>query len=309
MHDITRYVMTNRDAPILDGVDREATAAALSAAIVRTALGVRGYRQAQQQEEFFKALGDNAKASKLRERMPDRFRVLVEKYTENGPLQNVYVPADRFQQYFQSVGMDPVQVARDVGVTNYDEALATGGDLAIPMADFATVIAPTDHLQGLMEDLRLRQEDMTPREAREFERRRKEWEADILEQVKATSARRRRRSSSRCATGSWANWRGAALSARPPKRMPTFREGLHHDGAAGRRRSDDAYGAVRPARRHADARRCWPACLGWTRISTRCWTACAPVTCPSRPRRAWEVACRVHSRCRWPAGLGRDARH
>jgi hypothetical protein len=106
LHDITRYVMTNRDAPILEWVDREMTAAALSAAIVRTALGVRGYRQAQQQEEFFKALGDNAKASKLRERMPDRFRALVEKYTENGPLQNVYVPADRFQQYFQSVGMD-----------------------------------------------------------------------------------------------------------------------------------------------------------------------------------------------------------
>jgi hypothetical protein len=184
LHDITRYVMTNRDAPILEGVEREMTAAALSAAIVRTALGVRGYRQDKQQEEFFTALGDTAKASKLRERMPEKFRGLIEKYTADGPVANVYVPAAQFQQYFQSQNIDPLQIAETAGVTNYHEALATGGDLVIPMADFATVIAPTDHLQGLMQDMRLRQDEMTPREAKEFEQRRKEWEADILEQAK-----------------------------------------------------------------------------------------------------------------------------
>ena len=166
LHDVTRRVLTNEDAKLLEGVDREMTAAGLSAAIVRSALGVRGLRSAQQTEDFFTALGDSATSSKLRERLPERFQALVEKYTENGPVQNVFVPAEKFVEYFQSVGMDPQQIAAEAGAKNLDEALATGGDIVIPMANFATTIAPTDHLQGLMQDLRLRQDELTIRETR-----------------------------------------------------------------------------------------------------------------------------------------------
>ena len=44
-------------------------------------------------------------------------------------------------------------------------ALASGGDLAIPMADFAAHIAPSEHYKGLAQDLRFNPEDITLREA------------------------------------------------------------------------------------------------------------------------------------------------
>lgn len=166
LHDIARRTLTNKDAAIGEGIDREMSAAALSAAIVRSALGIKGHRQAQQTEDFFKALGDQSTNSKLRERMPERFKALMEKYTAGGPVENVFIPAEKFQEYFQSQQIDPAEVAVEVGAKNFAEALASGGDVVIPMADFATHIAPTDHLQGLMQDLRLRQDEMTQREAK-----------------------------------------------------------------------------------------------------------------------------------------------
>lgn len=183
LHDVTRRVLTNEDAKLLEGVDREMTAAGLSAAIVRSALGVRGLRSAQQTEDFFTALGDSSKASTLRERLPERFQALVERYTQDGPVQNVFVPAEKFVEYFQSVGMDPQQIAAEAGAKNLDEALATGGDIVIPMANFATTIAPTDHLQGLMQDLRLRQDELTIRETRLEEANRDETDRRLQDEI------------------------------------------------------------------------------------------------------------------------------
>lgn len=165
LHDISRRVLTNKDAELLDGVDREMSAAALSAAIVRSAMGIKGHRNAQQTQQFFEALGEQSTDSKLRERMPERFKALMEKYTAGGPVENAFIPADKFAEYFQSQQIDPREAATEAGAKNFAEALASGGDVVIPMADFATHIAPTDHLQGLMQDLRLRQDELTSREA------------------------------------------------------------------------------------------------------------------------------------------------
>ena len=188
LHDVSRRILTNQDAEVLQGVGREMTAAGLSAAIVRTALGVRGFRQAQQTEDFFKALGEDSKASKLRERLPERFKELVASYTEDGPVQNVFIPAERFRQYFQEAGIDPAQAAQEVGAKNFTEALATGGDVVISMADFATHVAPTDHLQGLMPDLRLRQDEMTIRESKLEEANRDEQDRRIQEEIDRINA-------------------------------------------------------------------------------------------------------------------------
>lgn len=185
LHDLTRRLLTNRDAEILQGVDREASAAALSAAIVRSALGVRGFRQAQQTEDFFRALGDESKSAKLRERLPERFQALIDRYTEDGPVKEVMIPAKQFTEYFQSVGMDPAQIAAQAGARNYADALLGGTDVVIPMAGFMTTIAPTDHLQGLSQDLRLAQDENTPREMKQAEANRPEAERRLREELAA----------------------------------------------------------------------------------------------------------------------------
>ena len=163
LHDISRYYLTNENASeIGQGFSREATAAGLSAAIVRSALGIRGHRQAQQDQAFFEALGDATKNSKTLQRLPEKARDVIAALQGEGQ-QNVYVDARQAMAYFQSAQVDPDSLPAGEQLR---EAAALGGDWVVPMADFAANIAPTDHLQGLMEDLRLRPGDMSPRELR-----------------------------------------------------------------------------------------------------------------------------------------------
>jgi len=180
LHDLTRKVLTDENAPILEGALKEGTAAGLSAAIVRAALGVRGYRQAKQQEEVIVALSGD---SKLRERLPEKYQEFVASVTENGPVQNAYIPVEQFQTFFQSQGIDPEQVADEIGATNYREALAVGSDVVIPIEKFAANVAPTDYLQGLIPDLKFDQGAQTPRERQawmaEMDARESELEASM----------------------------------------------------------------------------------------------------------------------------------
>ena len=166
LHDLTRRALTNKEAPVLEGIGKEMTVAGTAAAIVRTALGIKGHRVAQQNQQFFEALGDTTRASKLGQRMPEKLRELIEHYTKDGPLQQVFVPGDRFVQYFQEQGLDPAEQAVKLGVRNFEDA-AAGGDLVIPMPDFVANVASSDHLQGLMGDLRLAPDELTMREAKE----------------------------------------------------------------------------------------------------------------------------------------------
>ncbi len=194
--DVIRKLTTDPNAEIGDGVFRESTVAGTAAAVVRTALGIKSFRQAKDQQEFFEALGDNAKASKLRERNPEKYEELLNMITENGPLQNIFVPQEQFKTYFQSVNKDPAQVAQSLGITNYDEAQLAGGDLVIPVGKFVSQIAPSDDLQGLIQDLRLAQGFDTPREAQEkmanleadIARLREQFEADDVNREVQTAA-------------------------------------------------------------------------------------------------------------------------
>lgn len=169
LHDIARKTLTNKDGELLQGVEREMSAAAISAAIVRTALGVKGHARASQQEAFVKSLTDQAAASKLRERMPDSFKAYLDQVTANGPVENVFIPADRFNEYFQTAGMDPAVEASRLGVQNFAEASLAGSDVMIPTSQFVTQLSGSDHLQGLWGDLRFNQGDMTLRESKQFE--------------------------------------------------------------------------------------------------------------------------------------------
>lgn len=167
MQDVTRKLLTDPNAEIGEGATREATVAGTAAMVVRTALGIKSFRQAKDQQTFFEALADKSKESKLRERNPEKYEELLNMITENGPLQNIFIPQEQFKTYFQSVNRDPEQVAQDLGIANYAEAELAGGDLVIPVSKFVSQIAPSDDLQGLIQDLRLAQGFDTPREAQE----------------------------------------------------------------------------------------------------------------------------------------------
>lgn len=78
-------------------------------------------------------------------------------------MENIFIPADQFATYYQSVGLDPAVEASKLGVQNFAEARAAGTDVVIPTADFVTQLSGSDHLQGLWQDLRFSQAEMTLR--------------------------------------------------------------------------------------------------------------------------------------------------
>lgn len=179
LHDLARKTLTNSDAEVLGGVGREMTAAGISAAIVRAALGAKGYRHAQEQENVLRAALDTAADSKLRERMPEKYQSFLERVTQNGPLENIFIPAEQFKTYFQSQNMDDAAVAEKLGATNYVEAIAAGTDVVIPSASFVTQLASTDHANALLQDIRFNQGDMTSREAKLYEQNKGDGEIDL----------------------------------------------------------------------------------------------------------------------------------
>ncbi|MDT8419340.1 MAG: JAB domain-containing protein [Desulfuromonadales bacterium] len=137
-------------------------------------------RAAQKNQQFMQALGETAKGSKLRERLPEKFRELVAKIKEGGPVENVYVPAEQWKTFWQEKGIDPAEMAQGL---NYAEALATGADVVIPLEDYATRFAASEYHGELMRDVRLREDQMTPREAEEFQQTAAERFGSLVEEA------------------------------------------------------------------------------------------------------------------------------
>ncbi len=124
----------------------------------------------QRAVDMLTALKDGVIDSKTFERAPERVKDFIAKHTANGPMENIFIPAEQYQQYFQNMQIDPAIAAVEMGVANFEEALMTGGDLVIPLADFITSTAKTPHYDGLINDIRFVQGEMTAREADLYEK-------------------------------------------------------------------------------------------------------------------------------------------
>jgi hypothetical protein len=145
---------------------------------------------ADARKALFEQLSGQATSSLLRGRMPAKFREFVAEATKNGPVENVFVPADKFTEYFQSIGVDPHELVDSLdGVTrdDLDAALAGGGDLQIPTSTYAAHIAGSEHDAFLMENMRFDPNEFTSAEAAEFNAKANEalqeaW--DVAEQLR-----------------------------------------------------------------------------------------------------------------------------
>lgn len=155
---------------------------ALPGSIVTAGQATLAARRAELTRKAYDAMGSTAEASKLREQLPTAYQDFVEHATKDGPVENLYSPIDRFDTYFQSKGIDPVAVAKELGISeSYAEAKARGGDVKIPTATWATKIVGTEHFQGLADDVKFQADDYTPRE---IEEHRAEFKKLMDEQAK-----------------------------------------------------------------------------------------------------------------------------
>lgn len=131
---------------------------------------VQEARSAKQNERLFQALGEGVQNSKTFERLPEKLQELVAAATKDGPIENVYIPIEAWTTYWQSQNADPSALAADLtgDPRAYQQAIATGEDLVIPTARYATRIAPSEHNKYFSTELRLSPEAMSAREADSF---------------------------------------------------------------------------------------------------------------------------------------------
>ncbi|EZI29596.1 hypothetical protein [Pseudomonas extremaustralis] len=142
---------------------------------IASASSGRRYWQIEKDLTAVQQLGDMAQNSKMFKRSPQRAEALVARLKEQagGTVENILVPAEQFQRYFQENNLDPEQFAK-AATGNPDalgEALALGADISIPLEKWASVIAKDGHHRGLEQDMRATPDAMTLRELAEFQQR------------------------------------------------------------------------------------------------------------------------------------------
>lgn len=190
--DLNEWAVLNPQKPFSSYLEERPSAAAQTLIATLVASGgqatiakatdrlANGARE-QQAVDVLTALRDGVMESKTFARAPERVKDFIAKHTANGPMENIFIPADQMQKYFQSANISPERAAVEMGAKNYSEALATGGDVVIPLADFVANVAKTPHYDALLPDIRFTQGEMTQREADLYEKNQPEDMRSMIE--------------------------------------------------------------------------------------------------------------------------------
>lgn len=199
MQDLNEWAVLNPEKPFSSYLEERPSAAAQT--LIATIIGTGGmvatakglqkigssvdkYQAAKEQSDFIIALGDSVKASKTFARLPEKVQELVKSIKQDGAVQDLYVPVERFTELFQSQGMDPRQAAEQIlsDPKRYYEAVATGGDVAIPLEEFAR-LADAPFYGELAKDAKTSITGMTAREREAFGQDQEQTVNDLLAEL------------------------------------------------------------------------------------------------------------------------------
>ncbi len=137
--------------------------------------------------ETTRAVADEIKNSPIASRDPDTAKQVIARIKEqsDSPVQDVYLPVEEFNRYFQEQGIDPIALADQVTGKQgaLEEALATGADLQIPLENYLVDIAARGHDAVFANELRTAPDAMNARELAEFDNTIKERAEDITSQI------------------------------------------------------------------------------------------------------------------------------
>jgi len=171
----------NRNKPISDYLRERPSAAAET--LIATIVGVGGQtallrgvdravtteaqrqqraQAAQQQADFLENLAALVQADKLAQRDPETFEQFIEAAAQDGPVSHVYIEADALMQ--SGLADQLAQVSPAIA-EQLPAAVQLGGQIAIPIAEYAARIAPTQHASALMDHLKTDPEGFTRQQA------------------------------------------------------------------------------------------------------------------------------------------------
>ena len=132
-------------------------------------------RKAEQNEELFERVRDASENLETLDTAPDEIKAIIKDIVEKGEVDGIHIEADRFMQYFQSVGMDPLaeenkEIFESMGVSDQlQEADSRNGDIVIPLENYIKDVVRTEHHSGLAQDLRFHSGDWSANEAKTWQ--------------------------------------------------------------------------------------------------------------------------------------------
>jgi len=120
-------------------------------------------RKSEQEQKQIDQLNEDVKNSKSKERDKENFKEFVERVGDEDNT-TVFIDSEKVDAYLQE--FSPKDIEKDVALSllikQAREAMATGTDIQIPLADFATEIADTKHFDELREGMTLDADSTSP---------------------------------------------------------------------------------------------------------------------------------------------------
>ena len=143
-------------------------------------------RESALARDFYLSLGEDTKNSKLRERLPEAYKEHVDGITKKGPVQNIYIEPEDFKTYAQENNFNPIKVAQELGIVDeFTKSEENGTPITVPLSKWAIQAVDTEHFKGLVNDVRLREDALSPNEAKKLNASLQEDLAKEAESAKA----------------------------------------------------------------------------------------------------------------------------
>lgn len=147
-------------------------------------------REAKARGVAYGNIGNIVANTEMAAALPDQTREVLQRMAEEGNTDTAFVPVESWNSYWESQGVDPQKMAFEIlgeeNVELYTEAVDTGGNIAMPMSNYATLLAPTEHNVFFQREIKPAPDKMNAREAEEQEQQLDELDKQAQEQEAKT---------------------------------------------------------------------------------------------------------------------------
>jgi hypothetical protein len=139
-------------------------------------------KEAARDAKFLTDLTDQSTDNPVRDRNPRAYETFIGEQAEGGKAENVYLDAEQVTNVLNQAGLSVAELEKVIPniAEQLQEAVASGGDVTIPIAQYAARIAGTDVGNALLPHMRLAPDAMSIADVKVFEQNR----AELLEQAK-----------------------------------------------------------------------------------------------------------------------------
>lgn len=142
---------------------------------IHVAQEINKFQQTDTYQEAYDQIGVMADESKLAKRSPEAYGEYLDKLAEGSKLQDVYIPAEAFEEYCKKNSLDPKELAAKLGAdTLYQEAVENHGDIKLPIGEWTVKAKQVgqdigrDVYHELSSDVKYDTDDYTPRQKDEI---------------------------------------------------------------------------------------------------------------------------------------------